>query len=306
MKKILIIKHGSLGDIIFALPAFESIKKRFFDARIDILTEEKYINFFNDFKIFDNFYVNNRNESNIKIIFILFKLLVNKYELIIDLQNSQRTTFYNLFFRIFNFSKISSSRPFAHYRYKIPPQGDEKVIKGLFNQLNLIGVKESDNCNYEWLKVKIQDKIKLPLVLLIPGVSKNKDYKQWPPDKFARLAEYFQEKGFSICVIGTKNDMKSIKPILKRCKNVLNKIDKSPPKIIYSLALKSSVIVTNDSGPGHLAGLSNNTLICLANDNKISSSNLPSGNHIYNLLSRSVKKIEVEQVIDLINKNKLI
>ena len=48
----------------------------------------------------------------------------------------------NIFFRIFQSSKISSSRPFAHYRYYIPSQGSEKVIIGLFNQLNQIGVKK--------------------------------------------------------------------------------------------------------------------------------------------------------------------
>ena len=43
MKKILVIKHGSLGDIIFALPSMISIRKEFPDALVYLLTEEKYV-----------------------------------------------------------------------------------------------------------------------------------------------------------------------------------------------------------------------------------------------------------------------
>ena len=32
-------------------------------------------------------------------------------------------------------------------------------------------------------------------------------------------------------------------------------IDNSPPEVIYSLALISKLIITNDTGPGHIASL---------------------------------------------------
>ena len=46
MKKILIIKHGSLGDIILALPAFASIRSHYNKSEILLLTEKRYFNFF--------------------------------------------------------------------------------------------------------------------------------------------------------------------------------------------------------------------------------------------------------------------
>ena len=42
---ILVVKHGSLGDIAFSLTAMASIKKYFSNANIDLLTEGKYIDF---------------------------------------------------------------------------------------------------------------------------------------------------------------------------------------------------------------------------------------------------------------------
>ena len=59
MKKILVIKHGSLGDIIFALPSMISIRTEFPDALVYLLTEEKYVSLLMKPKIFDKKYVSN-------------------------------------------------------------------------------------------------------------------------------------------------------------------------------------------------------------------------------------------------------
>ena len=52
-KKILLIKHGSLGDIVFALEPILSIHKQFNNSVIDLVTEEKFIPFFKKIKMFN-------------------------------------------------------------------------------------------------------------------------------------------------------------------------------------------------------------------------------------------------------------
>jgi len=306
VKKILIIKHGSLGDIVFALPALASIRATYIEAKIYLLTENKYINFFNRWNIFDFLLSDNRKENFFKSLNKLFKLRNIQFDLIIDLQNSQRTSLYNLFFRIFYSAKICSSRPFAHYRYYIQPQGSETAITGLFNQLRLIGIKEIDNQSYHWLKVKIKENYNKPLALIIPGVSKGADYKQWQPEKFAEIAKYCELKNYRICVVGSTTDSFSAEPILHKCKNVLNKINLSPPEIIYSIALKSTLIFSNDTGPGHIASLANNHIIWIINDNNISKANIINNEINHKILSNSVKNISSEEVIKYIEKNKLL
>ena len=305
MNKILVIKHGSLGDIIFALPAMTSIRKKFPKTSIELLTEKKYLPFLIKSKLFDNIIIDNRNNFLLRSFFIIFKLLKINYDLIIDLQNSQRTSFYNLFFRLFHSAKISSSRPFAHYRYYIPSQGSETVIEGLFNQLSLINIPKIDKQNYHWLEVNLKEKISKPLALFVTGVSKKGNHKQWQPEKFAEIAKYYENLNFTICVVGTPQDKASILPILNSCKNIINKVGQSPPEIIYTIALKSSIILSNDTGPGHIAALAKKNIILIANDNKISKSNLPAGSHVYKILSSSVKDITTEAVIDYIKKNNL-
>ena len=59
MKKILVIKHGSLGDIIFSLPSMISIRKKYPEALVYILTEEKYVSLLMKTKIIDKIIIVN-------------------------------------------------------------------------------------------------------------------------------------------------------------------------------------------------------------------------------------------------------
>ena len=102
MKKILVIKHGSLGDIIFALPSMISIRKKYPESLIYLLTEEKYVSLLMKPKIFDKIFINNRKDFIFKSILDVFKLLRMEYDTVIDLQNSKRTSIYNLVFRWFS------------------------------------------------------------------------------------------------------------------------------------------------------------------------------------------------------------
>lgn len=305
MKKILIIKHGSLGDIVLALPAFAAIRSYYNKSKIYLLTEKKYFDFFMSSPYFDFYIEDNRNENLLTSFNKKIKLSREKFALIIDLQNSKRTMFYNILFRIFHSTKICSSRPFAHFRYYIPKQGVESISTGLFNQLQLIGIKKNIKENYSWLEVALKEKLTSSLALFIPGVSKSGYYKQWQPHKFSEVAKYLEKLNYQICVVGRKEDKESILPILESCKNIINKIDKSPPKIIYTLALKAKIIFSNDTGPGHIASLAKKNFIWIVNDNPISKANKPIGKHVYIIQSNSVKNISSQDVISFIGKNKL-
>ena len=96
MKKILIIKHGSLGDIILALSAFASIRAYYYNSNIYLLTEKKYFDFFKKSPYVDSLIEDNRKENLLISFNKKIKLFREKFDLIIDLQNSKRTSFYNL------------------------------------------------------------------------------------------------------------------------------------------------------------------------------------------------------------------
>ena len=303
-KKILVIKHGSLGDITFALPAMNSIRLYFKYSKITLLTESKFVNFLKKSKYFDRFLIDNR-KGLLKTVFVILRIFHNDYNLIIDLQNSKRTNFYNFIFRILSRVKISGSRSNAHYRYIIPEQGSESATAGLFKQLSMLNIVENKT-DYDWLDIDLNINNYKNFILFIPGVSKTGLHKQWKPDLFAQLAKYFEKKGYNICVIGTKIDYPSIKPILKKCKKVINKIDQSPPEVVYTIAKNSHLIISNDTGPGHIAALSNTNILWLGLNNSISKSNLLQWKNSFSILAKTMNQITVAQVIEYINKKKLL
>ena len=109
MKKILLIKHGSLGDIISSTSVINDIKKHFTGDQIYILTSNKFKDFFNELNFFDNIIIDNREgiSNTIEVIKKIFNL---KIDLIIDLQNSKRTSVYALILRMFLKIKIKIGR----------------------------------------------------------------------------------------------------------------------------------------------------------------------------------------------------
>ena len=106
MKNILIIKHGSLGDIISATSVLKDIRDHYINDQIIILTTNKFKHFFLESPFVNNVLVDNR-EGIIKSLIIINKIIKLKVDLIIDLQNTRRTIFYEFLFRLFTFAEIN-------------------------------------------------------------------------------------------------------------------------------------------------------------------------------------------------------
>ena len=305
-KKILVIKHGSLGDIVFALEPILAIQKKFNNAVIDLVTEEKFIPFFKKMNMFHQFLIDNR-KGFFATCGLINKIIFGKYDLVIDLQNSKRTNMYHFFINIFSKAKINGSRSNVHERYIIPLQGTESPTQGLLNQLQLLGIEEI-NPNFSWLENNHHDLDfnNKDVVLVIPGVSQSGKYKQWAPNKFQEICSFLEAKGFHICLVGTKHDNDAIKPILDNCTNIINLIDKSPPDVIYSVANKCKLIISNDTGPGHIASLSRVNTLWLALDNPITKANLSFRKNSHLVLKSSMADLSVDEVKDFLSNNKLI
>ncbi len=301
---ILVVKHGSLGDIAFSLLAMGTIRKYFNDINIDLITESKYVNFLKKSDNFNSIIEDNR-KGFLDTLKIIFKIYKNKYDLIIDLQNSNRTNYYWLLLKYFSKSKINGSRSNCDIRYTIPLQGTESPQKGLYNQIRLLGINEISD-DLEWLVTNTDEIIEDKIIMLIPGASKSGKYKQWPTQKFAELALILENKNYKICVVGQDTDKEITNIIKKKCKNLIDLTGKSPPEIIYSIAKKSHLVVSNDTGPGHIAALSKTNTLFLGLDNIISKSNLSEYKNAFKFLSKSMDKILVNDVLRYLNENKLI
>ena len=99
MANILIIKHGSLGDIAQISGAIQDIKENHSEDKVFMLTTSPYEELFLKCPYIDEVYIDQRF-SRLNLIYLLkLKQMITKLGLkkIFDLQNSSRTSFYRKF-----------------------------------------------------------------------------------------------------------------------------------------------------------------------------------------------------------------
>ena len=139
----------------------KSINKFFLNHKIYLLTSSNYKDFIKNAPFIDKVLEDDRH-SFIKLkenVILINKLIKINFDYIFDLQNSTRTSIYNLIFKIYTNSKISSSRQFSHFRYEIPSQGKEHVFTCLNKQLSLVGINSFFPPNVNWLSKNFNNKI---------------------------------------------------------------------------------------------------------------------------------------------------
>ncbi len=298
---ILVIKHGSLGDIFLSVGSIQSIKQHYPDAKLFLLTQSNYKNILKKLPEVYTILEDNRGFIIQSISKILGFINEHQINLIIDFQNSSRTQFYNFFIKYFTRAKILSARKFSTYTYHQKPLGLQHITDNHKDQLSKIGINNYQTSNLNWMIKKDKVDKKKPYVIFIPGASKTGDYKRWPTNNYGAIANYLTDKNYDIYLTGSKLDERVINEIIKICSVAKNKIKESKIDDFYDLCLKSSLIISNDTGPAHIAGLTNRHLIWLANDNKISFSCHPLGKNVHKIKSKSVKDIHPNQVIKKID-----
>ena len=96
MSNILIIKHGSLGDIAQASGAIQDISENHKDDQIHLLTTKPYYDLFKKNPHISNVILDKRlSKLNLIYLYSLMKSIKkHSFSKIYDLQNSSRTSFY--------------------------------------------------------------------------------------------------------------------------------------------------------------------------------------------------------------------
>ena len=300
---ILIIKHGSIGDFVISIGAIKSIRHKFPKKKIYLLTTTLMKNIFYKIPFIDEIFLDDRN-SNFDLIKYLIKLKKLDISLVIDLQNSTRTEIYHFFTRsLYRNIKINSSKKFANFRYKIQPYRFEHVSDGLNNQLKLININHFFKPNVDWMKNKhFKNPISKKYIVLIPGSSKSGLKKRWPARCFSDLSNLFIKENFEVIATGTKTDQPIIDEIIEYNPLVKKSEELSRFKNFIHLCDESSLIVSVDTGPAHIAALSQKPFIWLVQKGSYDLTNVPISENISVIKSNHIKNISVKDVIHVSKK----
>jgi len=257
MSNILIIKHGSLGDIVQISGVLKDIREKHAADKIFILTTIPYIELLSNCPYVDGTILDQRQQR--WNIFYLFKLkkLLNKFNFsfVYDLQNSSRTLFYKKF--LLNIQNWCSTETTLKKGEKKKDFDKESVLKRFKIQLNNFGIdaKYTLKPDFSWAAVNV-DRIvnkyfNKNFILISPFCSPQLSHKKWP---------YFKE-----LIKLIKNNHKNLEIVIAPGPGEIDEsnefdaisiTEKDEPINLMQLAgliYKSSYVIANDTGPAHMA-----------------------------------------------------
>ena len=261
MSNILIIKHGSLGDIAQACGAIQDIFENHKNDQIHLLTTKPYFDLFKKNPFVHNVILDKRlSKFNLIYLYQLTRKLKSlNFDKIYDLQNSSRTTFYkNILFPKAKSDKWSSSETTLPTNVS-KNEFDKKPVLDRFNHQ----LKTSDintlytlKPNFNWACTNI-DNIKNnydleKYIILFPFCSAHLEIKKWP--YFNELIELIKNRlnnKYKVIVApgpSEINDAKSIDAI-----SVLDEEKILDISQLSTLIKDSSFVIANDTGPAHMA-----------------------------------------------------
>ena len=261
MPNILIIKHGSLGDIAQACGAIQDISENHKEDQIHLLTTKPYFELFKKNPFIHNVILDKRlSRFNLIYLYLLMRTLkkLNIYK-VYDLQNSSRTKFYkNILFPKANFNKWSSSETTLPTDISKEEFDKNPVLKRFEHQLKTsslitLNVMKPD---FSWSCTNIEkiksDNLLKKYIVLFPFCSAHLNIKKWP--YYNELIELIKNKfndKYKVVVAPGPSEINDAKYIVAT--TILDQNKALNISQLSSLIKESSFVIANDTGPAHMS-----------------------------------------------------
>ena len=261
MSNILIIKHGSLGDIAQASGAIQDISENHKEDQIHLLTTKPYFELFKKNPFIHNVILDKRlSKFNLIYLYQLTRTLKNfNFQKVYDLQNSSRTTFYkNILFPKSKLDIWSSSETTLPTNISKVEFDKNPVLNRFEHQLKMSGLNTQNTMipNFGWScanidNIKNDNKLK-KYIVLFPFCSAHLDVKKWPYyNKLIKLIKNRFNDKYKIIVAPGPTEVDDANNI-----HAISILDQNKALNIAQLSTlikESSFVVANDTGPAHMS-----------------------------------------------------
>ena len=258
MSNILIIKHGSLGDLIQANGAIKDIKEYYENRKVFLLTSKPYSIFMSECPYVDGVLIDKRLPRwNLLFLHNLKKLLLKyNFSKVFDLQNSDRTKFYRKF--ILKNADWSSSIDALEVGQSKKDFDNHPVLDRMELQLkkNSIPTKYVKNIDLSWANEDLSQLTKQytnrDYILVFPFCSKKHLNKKWPffKDLISRIRREYKNN-YSVLIAPGQDELNEAKEL--NAKIVMLDEKSVNIKMLISLISSAKFIIANDTGPAHIA-----------------------------------------------------
>ena len=314
ISRILVIKHGALGDIVQALDSFASLREGNPDAHIALMTTPGFDAFAKMMPWFDEVIADPRSGIlNLAAAWRIRHSLRQGWSIVVDMQCSGRT-----------------KRYFKHF---VPPETrwigtalgcSDRLpdFTGVNNRDRMIKSAEmaggiAKTADMDWLMSGAATAPPLsiaPLLgdynslqavryaVLVPGCSLAKPQKRWPAERFAELAKALMARGLTVLLVGTNDDRTAVDAVLVAAPNSIDLCGKTNLVVLAQLLRGAAFVVGNDTGPMFLAAKTGAPSLMLMGSDTDPSMSAPTGRASSWLRAMPITQITVKAALDALEK----
>jgi len=319
-QNILVIDFGQLGDVVLSLPALRAIRERFPQAKITIVVGKpgaEVVNlsgYANATLVVDRVALRDGPKlvSIGRIMGLVKKVRQQKFDFVIDLHSLSETNL--LGFLSGAPKRLYSRRPgrsldfLGNFNPRPPIEKDHRtrhLIDRYLDVLTPLGIthaerqprlrtRPDDDTAIEKLLKKEKADAGTPLIGLFPGAGHPS--RRWPLERFAELAEYLSRNDGVRPIVFTGPEERpliaQIKTLFPRSTIIFDKL--TIPQLAAAMA-RLAVLVSNDTGPMHIAAAVATPVVLLL-DRRAPESYIPPGDHHRVIYSGTSPEISIEQV----------
>lgn len=253
--RILVVKHGALGDFVLAMGPFAAIRAHHPDAHITLLTTGPFVELAERSGWFDAVWIDERPRWHAPRAWLALRRRFREsgFERVYDLQTSDRSSSYLRLFPRRNRPEWSGIAPGASHPHANPGRDAMHTVERQREQLAMAGIGEVPPPDLSWLDADLSA-FALPcrFVLLVPGGAPTRPAKRWPAARYAELAASLSADGITPVILGTAAEADAAAVIAARCPDALNLLGRTGFADIAALARRAEAAVGNDTGPMHL------------------------------------------------------
>ena len=252
MKKILVIRFSSIGDIVLTTPVVRCLKNQLKDIELHVLTKKKFSNLFKKNTYVDKvFEFDNSLKDNIK------ELKKENYDYIVDLQKNKRSKRVTASLRCqhSSFPKLNFKK-FLLTTFKINLMPDVHIVDRYFEAVKDLGVKNDlKGLDFFISPENHYDISELPSAFqngfhafVIGGTYKTKIL---PAVKIVEVIKKLQEP---VVLLGGPDDVERANDVMNSVsENVVNLVGEINLEQSASLVKMAKSVLTNDTGLMHIA-----------------------------------------------------
>ena len=265
-RRILIIKPSSLGDIIHALPTLAALRNRFPSAQIAWLVKRQWAGVLERVEGLDRIWPVEPGLTG--WLRCVPSLRAESFDLVIDLQGLFRSGAMGWLTGCRTRIGLANGRegsPFC-YTQRVPvPMLETHAVDRYLLVAAAVGAVPKGAPEFR-IRPAATDRQRIAELLRSVGcspgapwmamnVSARWDTKRWPPEHFAAVADALHKEGLGpVGLIGGPGDRAATEAVISRMRTTpMDLTGQTSPELLPALLGSASLLLTNDSGPMHIA-----------------------------------------------------